>query len=164
MIKKKQTNKQTNIQTNKQTKNHTSRAWWPTINFAFWWTNWCKLSKIEHDSDKPERPFFTSLEGTLRFFYNSKLLTISEITNKQTNKQSVLKAQIYKGDPRPRIPPRVMVSSAMGLKLGVFGSFRQPHTQIINAKQIAFKRPFTCVYLHAQTAVDAGDIPTWPRS
>ena len=26
--------------------------------------------------------------------------------------------QIYKGDPRPRIPPRVMASSAMGTKLG----------------------------------------------
>ena len=37
-------------------------------------------------------------------------------------------SQIYKGDPRPRIPPCVMASSAMGLKLGVFG-FCRPHTQ-----------------------------------
>ena len=32
-------------------------------------------------------------------------------------------SQIYMGDPRPCIPPRVIESSAMGLKLGVFGFF-----------------------------------------
>ena len=41
--------------------------------------------------------------------------------------------QIYKGDPRLRIPPRVMASSATGLKLGVFGFL--PTTQAkTNAK------------------------------
>ena len=58
-----------------------------------------------------------------------------------------------------------MVSSAMGLKLGVFVGFCRPHTQKKHAKQM---RPqssravqhFTHVYLQAQSAVDAGDIRT----
>ena len=36
--------------------------------------------------------------------------------------------QIYKGDPRPRIPPCAMVLSAMWLKLGYSG-FCRPHTE-----------------------------------
>ena len=37
--------------------------------------------------------------------------------------------QIYKGDPRPRIPPRVMASSAIGHKLGVFGFLPTTHAK-----------------------------------
>ena len=74
-------------------------------------------------------------------------------------------SKIYKGDPRPRIPSRVMASSAMGLKLGSSGFLPTTHTKT-NAIQMhprsshAVQR-FMCVYIHAQTAVDAGDIRTW---
>ena len=39
--------------------------------------------------------------------------------------------QIYKGDPRPCIPPHVMVLSVMGLKLG-YSDFCRPHMQNAN--------------------------------
>ena len=70
----------------------------------------------------------------------------------------------YKGDPRPRILPCVMVSSAMGLKLGVFRFLPTTHAKT-NAKQtrprsLGVVRRFTRAYLHAQTAVDASDIRT----
>ena len=54
----------------------------------------------------------------------------------------VIPPQIYMGDPRPCMLPHDVIShgtSAMGLKLGVFGFFAD----------------------HAKTAVDTGDIPTW---
>ena len=35
----------------------------------------------------------------------------------------------YKGDPRPRIPPHVMASSAIGPKLGVFGFLLTTHAK-----------------------------------
>ena len=52
-----------------------------------------------------------------------------------------------------------MVSSAMGLKLGIFG-FLSTTDAKTKAKQ---KRPRSShpVYLYAQNAVDAGDIRTW---
>ena len=72
---------------------------------------------------------------------------------------------IYTGDPRPPIPPRVMASSAMGLKLGVFGFLPTTHAKT-HAKQMRpwslhAVRHFTRVYLHTRTVVDAGDICTW---
>ena len=54
-----------------------------------------------------------------------------------------------------------MVLSAMGLKLGVFADHtrknkcKQMHSQASRAVQ-----HFTHVYLHAQTAIDGGDIRT----
>ena len=41
----------------------------------------------------------------------------------------VYASQIYKGDPRPRIPSRVMALSAMGFKLGVFGFLPTTHAK-----------------------------------
>ena len=82
--------------------------------------------------------------------------------------------QIYKGDPRPHIPPCVIASSAMGLKLEVFRYLSTTHAkkkekEKKNVKQICPRslcivRRFTCVYLHAQTTVDAGDRRTWQTS
>ena len=75
--------------------------------------------------------------------------------------------QIYKGDPRPGIPPCVMVLSAMGLKLGIFRFFLPTtHTQKQNAKQVprwslCTVLHFNTCYLHTQTVVDRGDICTW---
>ena len=61
-----------------------------------------------------------------------------------------------------------IASSAMGLKLGVFVFLLVTAHAKTNAKQIytstIFARHverFTCVYLHAQTAVDAVEIQTW---
>ena len=69
--------------------------------------------------------------------------------------------QIYKRDPRPGIPPRVMASSAMGLKLGHLG-FCWPHMQNKCIHDLcASCGVSTHVYLHPQTAVYAGDIHTW---
>ena len=48
---------------------------------------------------------------------------------------SQMTPQIYKGDPRPRIPPCVMASSAMGLRLGVFGFLPTTHAKT-NAKRM----------------------------
>ena len=45
------------------------------------------------------------------------------------NRNSKHQPQIYKGDPRPRIPPCVMASLAMGLKLGSFGILPTTHTK-----------------------------------
>ena len=69
---------------------------------------------------------------------------------------------IYMGDPRPPISPCVMASSAMGLKLGVFGFLPTTHAKT-NAIQMPSRslravQHFTHVYLHAKSAVDAGDI------
>ena len=61
----------------------------------------------------------------------------------KTERKDSQRTQIYKGDPRSRILPYVMVSSAMGLKLGIF-----PHRATF----------YTLFY--APTAVDAGDIRT----
>ena len=59
----------------------------------------------------------------------------------------------------------VMASSAMGIKLGVFG-FYQPHMQKQTQTKCVHDLHMPCcvsarVNLHAQTAVDAGDIRTW---
>ena len=62
---------------------------------------------------------------------------------------------IYKGAPRPRIPACVMASSAMGFKLGVFGLLSTKHAKSNTTPMHPWH--FTHVYLHAQTAVDAGD-------
>ena len=55
-----------------------------------------------------------------------------------------------------------MASSAMGLKLGVFGFLPTTHakTNAIQMRPRALRavRRFMRVYLHAKTAVDAGDI------
>ena len=63
---------------------------------------------------------------------------------------------------------RLMASSAMGLKLVVFGFFAdhtrknecKANTSTVFARRFTLRR-FTHVYLHAQTAVDAGSIGTW---
>ena len=60
--------------------------------------------------------------------------------------------------------PHVMASSAKGLKLGIFGFLPTTHAKT-NTKQMRPRsshtvRCFTHVYLHAQTAVDEGDIRT----
>ena len=59
-----------------------------------------------------------------------------------------------------------MTSSAMGLKLLVFGFFLPTTHAKTNAIQMRLRylravRRFMRVYLHAKTAVDAGDIRTW---
>ena len=70
---------------------------------------------------------------------------------------SASRLQIYKGDPRPRIPARVITSSAMGLKLGVFRFLPTTHTETHANKMCPRSsravRHFTCVYFHTQTAV-----------
>ena len=68
------------------------------------------------------------------------------------------------GDSRPRITPRVMASSAMGLQFGVFRFLPATHDKT-NAKQtrplsLGAVRCFMSVYLHTQTTVDTGDIRT----
>ena len=74
------------------------------------------------------------------------------------------RVQIYKGDPRSRIPPLVMALSAMGLKLVVFGFLPTTHAKT-EAKQMCSLNlcapcSVLCMlnYLHAQTVVDVGDI------
>ena len=62
--------------------------------------------------------------------------------------------QMYTGDPRPRIPPRVMALSAMGFKLGIFA---KRNAKLMHPRSSHTMRQFTHVYLHAQTAVDADD-------
>ena len=69
-----------------------------------------------------------------------------------------INTDIYKGDPRPGIPPHVMASLAMGLKVGVFRFYTQKQTRPRSSRAV---RHFMHVYLHAQIAVDAGDIHTW---
>ena len=65
----------------------------------------------------------------------------------------VLKPQTYKGDPRPCTLPRVMASSATGLKLGVFGFLPTTHAKT-NAKQVhpqslcAMWCTYPCLSLH----------------
>ena len=58
-----------------------------------------------------------------------------------------------------------MVSSAMGLKLGVFRFLLTTHastnTKQMRRQSLQRRVAFSRVYLHAQTAVDAGDICTW---
>ena len=66
--------------------------------------------------------------------------------------------QIYKGDPRPRISPCVMVSSAMGLKLGAFGFL--PTTRKNNRETNASTIFMLRAVFHTQTAVDASDTCT----
>ena len=66
--------------------------------------------------------------------------------------------------PQIYITPRVMASSAMGLKFGVFRFLPATHAET-NAKQtrplsLGAVQCFMSVYLHAQTTVDAGDICT----
>ena len=74
-------------------------------------------------------------------------------------------SQIYTRDPRPPIPPCIMVSPAMGLNLGVFGfllttrsktNAKQMHSLSLHATWL-----FTCDCLHAQTTVHAINIRTW---
>ena len=65
----------------------------------------------------------------------------------------LLESEVYTGDPRPCISPRVMASSAMGLKLGVFGFFpdhtcknkRNTNASTIFLRRAAFN---TCLSLH----------------
>ena len=58
-----------------------------------------------------------------------------------------------------------MASSAMGLKLGVFGFLPMTHAKSNAIKKgpqsSSAMRHLTCVYLHAQSTVNAGDICTW---
>ena len=65
----------------------------------------------------------------------------------------IYNTQIYKGDPRPHnhISPRVMASSAKGLKCGSWG-FCRPHMQTQN--KCIHDLHFTHVYLYAQTTVE----------
>ena len=72
--------------------------------------------------------------------------------------------KIYTGDSRPRIPPRDNGVVSHGLNLEVFGFSPTTHAQT-NTKQVSPRssravRHLTHVCLHAQTAVDAGDIRT----
>ena len=74
-------------------------------------------------------------------------------------------SQIYKGDPRPRIPLVQWHSQPQGPNLGVFRFLQTAHAKT-NAKQMCPQyshtvQRFTHVYLYAQTAADAGDICTW---
>ena len=70
------------------------------------------------------------------------------------------KSQIYKGDPRPCVPIHVMALSVLGSNWGSLGFYR-PHTQKqTGPRPLCTMRHLTHFYLHAQTAVDAGDICT----
>ena len=63
---------------------------------------------------------------------------------------------IYKGDTRARIPPCVMASSAMGLKLGVFWFLPTTHTAHANKMHLRSSRAmrrFMCGYFHTPTAI-----------
>ena len=82
--------------------------------------------------------------------------------------QDPLLGEFYRytrGDPRPCIPPRIMASPAMGLKLGVFGFLPTTQTKT-NTKQMQpwflhAVQHFALVYkmyLRDQTAVDEGDL------
>ena len=70
----------------------------------------------------------------------------------------------YTGHPRP-IPSHVMVSSAMGLKLGVFRflptTHAKAHTKQIHSWSLRAMQHFTRVYLHVQITADRGGIRTW---
>ena len=67
-------------------------------------------------------------------------------------------------DPRTPIPPRVMASSSMGLKLGVFGFLPTTHAKAnelqMRPRSLCTVRRFMHVYLQAKIAVDAGDMRT----
>ena len=71
---------------------------------------------------------------------------------------------IEEKNPRPRIPPHVTVLSATGLILGVwvFANHTRAKTNAkqMGARSLSTERHFTHIYLHTQTAVDAGDIGT----
>ena len=79
--------------------------------------------------------------------------------------------QIYKGDPRPRIPPRVSTSSAMGLKLGVFGFVATTHihmrgnTQTKCAYDLRASCSVSCVFISmlslSQTEVHCAPEESW---
>ena len=62
----------------------------------------------------------------------------------------VIVSHIHKGDPRPRIPPCVIASSAMGLKLGVFG-FLHTMRCFNTCKFIFMLRPQQIQWTYAQT-------------
>ena len=68
------------------------------------------------------------------------------------------------GDPKPSIPPRVMASSSHGAQIGDLQVFadhtRKTHAKQMGPRSLCAVQPFTPVYLHAWTAVDAGDIRT----
>ena len=72
---------------------------------------------------------------------------------------------MYRGDSRPPIPPCVMASSAMGLKLGVFRFLPTTHTKTnaiqMRPRSLCAVQRFTHVYLHAKTTVDTGNIRIW---
>ena len=87
--------------------------------------------------------------------------SMSNISNTATfhkgRSVSLLIPQIYKGDPRSCIPPRIMALSAMGLKFGVFGFLSTTYAET-NANKMCLRSSrgvwrFMRVYLHALTAV-----------
>ena len=68
--------------------------------------------------------------------------------------------QIYKGDSRPDMLPRIMALLAMGLKLGIFGFLPTTNTPTNASMTFSYHAVFQRVYFHTQTAVDTGDIHT----
>ena len=71
-----------------------------------------------------------------------------------------VRAQICRGDSRPRIPPSAMASSAMGFKLAIFEFLTTTRNKNLNKcihNLSALGGVLTHIYLYAQTAVDAGD-------
>ena len=65
--------------------------------------------------------------------------------------------QIYKGDPRPRIPLCVMALPAMGFELGVFGfctTHVETNTNKTHPRYSCCAKFHVCVYFHTQTAVN----------
>ena len=97
---------------------------------------------------------FTSTTGHVKEFYSVHYRTLQcTLQNSFTGHtielfhmtcEIVLQCtpQIYERDPRPRIPPRVMVSSAMGFKLGVFGFLPTTHTKTNTSMIFAHRAVF----------------------
>ena len=61
-----------------------------------------------------------------------------QMMNQRVSMTSPLTSQVYKGDPRPHIPPCVMASSALGLKLDVFRFLPITHVKT-NAKTMCLQ-------------------------
>ena len=84
----------------------------------------------------------------------------SNITISQVHTQTMQQTHMHKAVAQ-RVKVKMLLSHLMGLKLGVFGFLSTTQSKT-NAKQVHpgsshTLRHFTCFYLHAQTALDAGN-------
>ena len=106
-----------------------------------------KKKKKKKKTDLPTLPIFRP-KGQTNIFFLGLIYFIYVMTTIPNRPVS----QIYKGEPRPGIPTRVMASSAMGVKLRVFRFFadhthhnknkRKTNVPTIFAHCVAFQRVF----------------------